>query len=109
MSACRNGKWAIARCFEVVDQGKAASRCSCQGWGQTQDYLQSLVGEDTSAIDRHLALFKEQAAVVADTCEERKAIITAKAGRLGLDRVVLDTEYGSACLMLQRRVRATSR
>lgn len=57
---------------------------------KTVDYLLILVGLDTSTIDRHLALFQEQAGVAASTYEERKAIITAEAGMFGVDRAVLD-------------------
>ncbi len=54
------------------------------------DYLQILAGLDTSAVDRHLALFLKQAGVAADPYTERKTIIDAAAGVLGVDRAVLD-------------------
>jgi len=74
---------------------------------KTVDYLQILAGLDTSAIDRHLALFLAQAGVEAGTYEERKAVIDAAAGLLGVDRAVLD--YSIWRYMSDRAARGETR
>jgi len=75
----------------LSDEANLARLREIPGVGpKTVDYLQILAGLDTSAIDRHLAFFLEQAGVPASTYEERKAVIEAAAGLLGVDRAVLD-------------------
>lgn len=75
----------------LSDEANLARLRQLPGIGpKTVDYLQILAGLDTSAVDRHLALFLKQARVAANTYGERKAIIDAAAEELGVDRAVLD-------------------
>lgn len=74
---------------------------------KTADYLQILAGLDTSAVDRHLALFLEEAGVAANTYQERKAVIDAAAALLGVDRAVLD--YSIWRYMSDRAARGETR
>ncbi|MHB8926566.1 MAG: hypothetical protein ACYC9Q_02730 [Bacillota bacterium] len=54
------------------------------------DYLQILVGLDSTAIDRHLTRALEEAGVEAGDYAHQKAVIVQAAALLGVDRAVLD-------------------
>jgi len=76
---------------------------------KTVDYLQILAGLDTSEIDRHLALFLEQAGVEANTYEERKAIIDAPPGCWGWAGRCSTTASGSTWPTVRRGARPIGR
>jgi len=92
----------------LADESNLARLREVPGVGpKTVDYLQILAGLDTSAIDRHLSGFLEEAGIAARTYEERKAVIGAAAAELGVDRAALD--YGIWKYMADRAARGKLR